>query len=395
MCAHACAAGANLVQLYTGFVYRGPALLNRKPPGPPLNPPDLRRCHRRAAAADAVHALRLSELSRHTPRPSPAARRTSTNVRRAARRPCSRWQHSPAARSRRSTRTTASSRRPPWRSSTRNVVSAAPSACRPARPMRSSERRGSCIPSWRSCARAANCASRLVPWTAFRWCRCSSSPAHAALSLPPAAASRERYAGPPRAHRAACRRTRRVARGQEARRAQLLMNAAKRHAIFERFRAANPKPTTELEYSTPFELLVAVILSAQATDKSVNAVTRKLFPVARTPRAIADSRRRRTLEIHPHDRPLEGQGEECHRDGVGDCRRSRGRSAAHARSARSFAGSRTQNCERGPQHDLRRADNSGRHAHLPRRQSDEARAGENAAGRGGCAGQSYSRGIRA
>ena len=66
------------------------------------------------------------------------------------------------------------------------------------------------------------------------------------------------------------------------------MNAQKRRAIFERFRAANPHPTTELEYHTPFELLVAVILSAQATDKSVNAVTRKLFPVARTPQAIAE-----------------------------------------------------------------------------------------------------------
>lgn len=66
------------------------------------------------------------------------------------------------------------------------------------------------------------------------------------------------------------------------------MNADKRRRIFERLRAANPRPTTELEYATPFELLVAVILSAQATDKSVNAVTRKLFPVARTPRAIAD-----------------------------------------------------------------------------------------------------------
>jgi endonuclease-3 len=65
------------------------------------------------------------------------------------------------------------------------------------------------------------------------------------------------------------------------------MNSAKRHEIFERFRAANPRPTTELEYQTPFELLVAVILSAQATDKSVNAVTRKLFPVARTPKEIA------------------------------------------------------------------------------------------------------------
>jgi endonuclease-3 len=66
------------------------------------------------------------------------------------------------------------------------------------------------------------------------------------------------------------------------------MNAAKRHQIYARQRAANPKPTTELEYTTPFELLVAVILSAQATDKSVNAVTRKLFPVARTPRAISN-----------------------------------------------------------------------------------------------------------
>jgi endonuclease-3 len=65
------------------------------------------------------------------------------------------------------------------------------------------------------------------------------------------------------------------------------VNPTKRREIFARFRAANPKPSTELEYSTPFELLVAVILSAQATDKSVNAVTRKLFPIARTPRAIA------------------------------------------------------------------------------------------------------------
>jgi len=65
------------------------------------------------------------------------------------------------------------------------------------------------------------------------------------------------------------------------------MNPEKRREIFQRFRAANPHPTTELEYETPFELLVGVILSAQATDKSVNAATRKLFPVARTPQSIA------------------------------------------------------------------------------------------------------------
>ncbi|OFZ67332.1 MAG: endonuclease III [Betaproteobacteria bacterium RBG_16_56_24] len=64
------------------------------------------------------------------------------------------------------------------------------------------------------------------------------------------------------------------------------MNPAKRREIFTRFRAANPHPATELEYSTPFELLVAVILSAQATDVSVNAATRHLFPVANTPEKI-------------------------------------------------------------------------------------------------------------
>jgi len=66
------------------------------------------------------------------------------------------------------------------------------------------------------------------------------------------------------------------------------VNAARRHLLFERLRAANPHPTTELEYTSPFELLVAVILSAQATDKSVNLATRRLFPVANTPRAILD-----------------------------------------------------------------------------------------------------------
>ncbi len=64
------------------------------------------------------------------------------------------------------------------------------------------------------------------------------------------------------------------------------MNPSKRQQILERLRAENPKPTTELNWSTPFELLVAVILSAQATDKGVNKATDKLFPVANTPAAI-------------------------------------------------------------------------------------------------------------
>jgi endonuclease-3 len=65
------------------------------------------------------------------------------------------------------------------------------------------------------------------------------------------------------------------------------MNSEKRRAIFETLRAANPHPTTELEYRTPFELLVAVVLSAQATDKSVNLATQKLYAVANTPAKIA------------------------------------------------------------------------------------------------------------
>ncbi len=64
------------------------------------------------------------------------------------------------------------------------------------------------------------------------------------------------------------------------------MNAAKRQQIFERLAVAIPNPKTELEYASPFELLIAVVLSAQATDKGVNKSTRQLFPVANTPAAI-------------------------------------------------------------------------------------------------------------
>jgi endonuclease III len=66
------------------------------------------------------------------------------------------------------------------------------------------------------------------------------------------------------------------------------MNNSKRAEIFARFKVANPAPTTELRHRSPFELLVAVILSAQATDKSVNNATEPLFKAARTPQAIAD-----------------------------------------------------------------------------------------------------------
>ena len=64
------------------------------------------------------------------------------------------------------------------------------------------------------------------------------------------------------------------------------MNPARRQEIYARLRAANPAPTTELKFTSPFELLVAVVLSAQATDVSVNKATARLYPVANTPSAI-------------------------------------------------------------------------------------------------------------
>lgn len=66
------------------------------------------------------------------------------------------------------------------------------------------------------------------------------------------------------------------------------MNTHKRREMFARLKQANPRPTTELHYRSPFELLIAVILSAQATDKSVNRATAELFKVAHTPRQILD-----------------------------------------------------------------------------------------------------------
>lgn len=64
------------------------------------------------------------------------------------------------------------------------------------------------------------------------------------------------------------------------------LSKAEIQTVFERFRAANPEPKSDLEYGSPFQLLVAVVLSAQATDKGVNVATRKLFPAAPTPEAI-------------------------------------------------------------------------------------------------------------
>ena len=74
------------------------------------------------------------------------------------------------------------------------------------------------------------------------------------------------------------------------------MNPAKRREIYERFRAANPHPKTELVFRTPYELLVSVVLSAQATDKSVNLATAKLLPIANTPAKMVELGEERLAE---------------------------------------------------------------------------------------------------
>jgi len=75
------------------------------------------------------------------------------------------------------------------------------------------------------------------------------------------------------------------------------VNPAKRHEIYSRLRAANPHPKSELDYRTPYELLVAVVLSAQATDKSVNLATAKLFAAAHTPQAMLALGEQRLSEV--------------------------------------------------------------------------------------------------
>ena len=95
------------------------------------------------------------------------------------------------------------------------------------------------------------------------------------------------------------------------------MKRAESSNCSRRLRELNPHPTTELEYTTPFELLVAVMLSAQATDVGVNKATRKLFPVANTPQAILELGEDGLKRYITHDRPVQHQGEERDRDCAG------------------------------------------------------------------------------
>ena len=89
--------------------------------------------------------------------------------------------------------------------------------------------------------------------------------------------------------------------------------AAEIHEIFRRFSVQRPEPKGELEHVNPFTLLVAVVLSAQATDAGVNKATRALFKVADTPEKMLAFGEEQGWRLYPDDRPLAQQGEECHR----------------------------------------------------------------------------------
>ena len=153
------------------------------------------------------------------------------------------------------------------------------------------------------------------------------------------------------------------------------MHPATRRAIFRRLQAANPAPTTELLHTSPFELLVAVMLSAHTTDKSVNAATRVLFPVANTPEAIAALGVEgvkpyiKTVGLYNTkaknlDRPVRSRSSSG----------TAGEVPAEREALEALPGRRAQDGEHHSQHGVRPGGDRGRHAHLPRRQPHRARA---------------------
>ena len=154
------------------------------------------------------------------------------------------------------------------------------------------------------------------------------------------------------------------------------MNAAKRLEIFRRFHEDNPEPKTELAYSSPFELLIAVILSAQSTDVGVNKATAKLYPVANTPAAI-------------YALGVEGLSEYIKTIGLYNSKAKNvietcrlllelhgGEVPPNPRSPGSLARRGPQNGERGAQYGIPAVDHGGGHAYFPRQQPNRHCTGQ-------------------
>ena len=158
------------------------------------------------------------------------------------------------------------------------------------------------------------------------------------------------------------------------------MNRDKRIAIFSTpCASAMPEPTTELDYANPFELLIAVILSAQATDVSVNKATDKLYPVAEYARGDTRARRGRPEAVYQDDRPLQRKAENI----IKTCRlliEEHGSEVPRTRAElEGSAGRGTQDSQRDPEHGVRRTDDRRRHPYLPRFEPHRPCAGQDAA----------------
>ena len=163
------------------------------------------------------------------------------------------------------------------------------------------------------------------------------------------------------------------------------MNRQKRIAIYTRLQERDPSPSTELDWIDPFELLVAVVLSAQATDVSVNKATAELFPVANTPEKIL---RLGTTRLKRYIRTI-GLFNSKAENIIKTCSiliDEHGRpGAAHPRGPGEAARRGPEDRQRHPQHRLRRAHHRRGHAHLPRRQPHAHGQGEEPPGSGDCA----------
>lgn len=151
------------------------------------------------------------------------------------------------------------------------------------------------------------------------------------------------------------------------------MNKAKRLAILTRLRENDPHPTTELHFSSPFELLIAVLLSAQATDVSVNKATAKLYPVANTPAAMlalgVDGVKSYIKTIGLFNSKAENV--------IKTCRilleQHNGEVPEDRAALEALPGVGRKNRQRGAEYRLWLADHRRGHAHLPRLQSDAVR----------------------
>ena len=150
------------------------------------------------------------------------------------------------------------------------------------------------------------------------------------------------------------------------------MHPATRTAIFRRLKARIPTPTTELLHGLPFELLVAVMLSAHTTDKSVNAATRVLFPVANTPAGDRSPRGGGREGVHPHRGPLQHQGEEPDRPVPAADRPARRRRCLRTRALEALPGVGRKTASIILNMVFGESRDRGRHAHLPRRQPHRA-----------------------